>query len=297
VPGGTARYRPAMRQGAGESILESLVVEDCDRVVFATRDVVLGEFRCATTYPGFATAGRITHHVVAFPRTAVWIERASSPRFVADPSLATIYSPRADYVRAPISPEGDLSDWLGVSECLARDIVREFDRAAADSDAPFRPHRADVSPALYRAQRELFNRARVTQDALETEETVIGLVNTVLRSACASSIPSRAKRRREVIENAKAIIMARLGDNLGVCDIAAELGISSTHLCHSFRSGTGSTLHAYRRDVRLRVALGLAPSYRGNLSALALQTGFYSHSHFTAAFRRAFGDPPGATLH
>ena len=31
---------------------------------------------------------------------------------------------------------------------------------------------------------------------------------------------------------------------------------------------------------------------RDDLTALALDLGFSSHSHFTAAFRRAFGRPP-----
>ncbi|HEX6941577.1 MAG TPA: hypothetical protein VF128_01550, partial [Gemmatimonadaceae bacterium] len=102
------------------SLRDTIVPEPCDRVVFATGDVVAGEFRCPTSYRAFATAGRINHYVVAFPRTSVWIERETLPPFVADPGFATIYNPHQPYQRRPISPDGDLSDWLGVSERLTR---------------------------------------------------------------------------------------------------------------------------------------------------------------------------------
>ena len=132
-------------QGARSALKGGILTEPCDRVVFATNDVVAGEFRCPATYPGFLTAGRINHYIVAFPRTAVWIERERAPRFVADPSFATIYNPGQPYLRHPISPEGDLSDWLGVSECLARDAVRRFNPGDADHPEPLRHVRAPVS--------------------------------------------------------------------------------------------------------------------------------------------------------
>ena len=87
-------------------------------------------------------------------------------------------------------------------------------------------------------------------------------------------------------------MLARLFENANVCDLARDVQVSPYHLCRSFRAETGMTLHAYRRAIRLRTTLGLAEAYRGNLSALALRAGFYSHSHFTTAFRRAFGVSP-----
>jgi len=44
--------------------------------------------------------------------------------------------------------------------------------------------------------------------------------------------------------------------------------------------------------VRLRTALELIPGNENNLTDLAFQLGFSSHSHFTLAFRKAFGVPP-----
>jgi AraC-like DNA-binding protein len=277
--------------------------EPCDRVVFETRDVVAGQFRCPTSYPDFRNAGRINHHVVVFPRSAVWIEREHERRFVADPGLATIYNPGQPYERSPISPEGDLADWLGVSERLARDVVRQFDPAHSEQEVPFLHVRAAIGHDVYLAQRTLFtDLVRSDIDALEIEQQVLEILGAVIAAAYRTkntvnpARPRRGRPRRELVENARAVIAAHLFENLGVCELAAEVGVSPYHLCRAFHAESGMTLHEYRRHIRLRMALGLTAEYRGNLSALALRAGFYSHSHFTTAYRRAFGVSPSEGL-
>ena len=295
----------APTHNSGSSLRGGIVPDPCDRVVFATGDVVAGEFRCPTSYPAFATAGRINHYIVAFPRTSVWIEREKFPPFVADPGFATIYNPHQPYLRRPISPDGDFSDWLGVSERLARDAVRQFDARDADHPEPLRYAAAAVSSETYYIQRQLFTRiAAGIADPLEVEERALDIMVAVLRSAYVASNrgrelapPRRGRARRELVESAKAALLSRLFENSSVSDLASDLDVSPYHLCRSFRAETGRTLHAYRRDIRLRTALGLTESYRGSLSALALRSGFYSHSHFTTAFRRAFGVSPSIESH
>jgi AraC-like DNA-binding protein len=53
------------------------------------------------------------------------------------------------------------------------------------------------------------------------------------------------------------------------------------------------TLHAYRNDLRLRSSLEQLES-GGDLTRLALDLGYSSHSHFTSSFRVLFGVPPSA---
>jgi AraC family transcriptional regulator len=80
---------------------------------------------------------------------------------------------------------------------------------------------------------------------------------------------------------------------LRLADIAAALGVSAFHLCRSFRMATGSTLHACRNRLRLQHALDRVTSGE-DLTTLALDLGYSSHSHFTSAFRRLFGATPSA---
>ena len=286
--------------GKAQTLRSGVADEPCERTVFATADVVAGEFRCPTSYPAFTSAGRIHHYIVAFPRSSVWIERQHAPRFVADPASATVYNPGDQYARYPISPEGDLSDWLGISEHLARDIVRRFSEPDADHPEPFRHARATVGNDVYLAQRMLFSRiSQADPDRIDIEERAISIVSRVLASAYASDgrtwspkAPRRGRARRHLVESAKAAILSHLFENSSVCDVARGIDVSPYHLCRSFRAETGLTLHSYRKEIRLRTTLGLTEAYRGNLSALALRAGFYSHSHFATSFRRAFGVTP-----
>jgi AraC-like DNA-binding protein len=269
--------------------------DPCERIVFDSGNVLLGEFRCPTSYAQFGDAGRVVNFVLAFPRSAVWIQHERAPRFVADPSLATLYNPFAPFLREPISARGDETDWFALSETLARDLVRHFSARDGDAAEPFRFERADVPHAVYLAQRALFvDVAHGLTDRLEREERALSVATAVLASAYEHDRQRvvGGPRSREVVERAREIIMSTLAENLGVADIAARLEVSPFHLCRTFRAATGMTMHAYRRDVRLREALGLIPRHRGNLSTLALEIGFCSHAHFTAAFRRAFGLTP-----
>jgi AraC family transcriptional regulator len=53
----------------------------------------------------------------------------------------------------------------------------------------------------------------------------------------------------------------------------------------------GAALHEYITQLRLARALAEIP-HTDDLTTLALDVGFSSHSHFSAAFRRAFGMTP-----
>lgn len=75
--------------------------------------------------------------------------------------------------------------------------------------------------------------------------------------------------------------------------LARRVEMSPYHLSRVFRSITGYSMHQYRLQLRLRAALSRL-SQGQDLTTLALDLGFSSHSHFTATFRRVFGHPPSA---
>ena len=51
-------------------------------------------------------------------------------------------------------------------------------------------------------------------------------------------------------------------------------------------------IHRYLTQLRLRSSLERLADGANDLTALALELGFSSHSHFTDAFRREFGHAP-----
>ena len=271
-----------------------------DRSIFETSAVRIGAFRCPVDYPSFRNTGPIERCLVVFPRTAVWIRHEGRRAFLADPSVTTIYSAAQRYERFPASPDGDRCDWFGVSDDLAREIVRDFDPDAADSDHPFRFERAVSPTALYLRQRALVARAAGGElDVLEGEEEVIYIVTSVITHAYethrhltpATHTPAR---HLDLVEAARAELMRSVRSNRSVIDIARSVGTSAYHLCRVFSACTGRTLHQHRTELRLRLALEELEDPRCNLSAIAHDLGFSSHSHFVSVMRKYVGATPSA---
>jgi AraC family transcriptional regulator len=244
--------------------------------------------------------------VIAFPRTAVWIEREGERPFVSDPTTAVLHTPGREYERGALSREGDETDWIAVAEPLVREIVAQHSPRDAEAATAFPYGRAPVPARLYRAQRQLFAAAADPgADGLRLEESTIRIVASVIERTYAGRAPAdtagtraglRRAVRRDLVEEAKALLATTLAENISVRAIATRLHVSPFHLCRTFRAATGRTLHEHRRELRLRLALGLVPSHRGTLSALALDLGFHSHAHLTASFRKAFGVAPSSSL-
>jgi AraC-like DNA-binding protein len=239
---------------------------------------------------------------VVFPRTSVWIRHEGSKPFVADPTVVTIYNRAQRYERAPLSPDGDRCDWFAVSDQTARDIVGAFDPGAAEQDrGPFRFQRVPNTPSLYLAQRRLVQGAETgVSDALKAEEAIVDIVARVLALAY-QRVPqplecgtAARRRRQDLVELAKAEIVRTVTVNRSVDDLARTVGTSVFHLCRIFRTYTGRTMHEYRSELRVRLALELLSGARtrGSLSNVAHHLGFASHSHFVRLCQRKFGVPP-----
>src|SRR5262249_49195531 len=103
----------------------------------------------------------------------------------------------------------------------------------------------------------------------------------------------RATRRHDAVaRSVRELLAARFEQPWTVTSIARVVGVSPFHACRVFRSGTGYPLHAYLTARRLRRSRVLRGEARRALRAPAAALGFSSHSHFTAAFRRAFSVAP-----
>jgi AraC-like DNA-binding protein len=266
-----------------------------DRIVFQSELVTLGEFRCAREHPRFADSGPITQHCFVFPRSAVTIEHERARPFVANPNVVTLYNRGQRYRRGAISPQGDRCDWFGVERELARDVVRRFDPTVDERSGPFALPRGRSDAALYLAQRELFEAADSGEpcDGLALEERVVVLLERVLELAYASPPRNaRPRARGDATLHVERLLSERWREDLRLSDLARAVGLSVFHLCHTFRSETGTTLHQYRHQLRMRASIEALREDRRPLIELALELGFSSHSHFSSAFQREFGVPP-----
>lgn len=269
--------------------------EAVERVPVATDVAVLGAIDAPPTSRYFTGQHQVTNYLIAFPRSTLWIMQDRGRPIVADPTVATIYNRGQVFSRRAIAPLGDRGDWFGLAEDLVREVVVPLDAAAADGPAPLRYTSARVSADIFGRQRRIMRLAQSgVAEPGELDESVIHLFADVMaaaygRTALRSASPASQRR---LVARARELIAATYTRNLTVRQIAAECGASTFHLCRTFRRHTGLTLSAYRRAVRLRIALGLVTERQGDISTLAFELGFASHSHFSMMFRREFGHPP-----
>ena len=138
-------------------------------------------------------------------------------------------------------------------------------------------------------QRRLFQQAARGAD-FEIEEQCLVLLDRVLRSAY--SKPAEPVVKRDAVHHVEMLLSNRWDRTLRLGDLAKEAGVSVFHLCRMFRRATGTSLHQYRKRLRILSALEPVSESRRPLIDIAIDAGFSSHSHFTSEFRREFGRRP-----
>ncbi len=273
-------------------------------LIFRGEQVRMGKFRARPQEPHFIDSGPARAFLVVFPRTAVRIKRAGAQTLVADPTQIVFYNEGQQYQREAIAPQGDRSDWFAFSEEALVQAMLPFDESAADR--PGRPFvRAQLPSAggTYLEQRLLFAQAEAAggADPLFVEEAALRLLGRAVGAGYralgrVSLRPDAAARRRqdELAEAALSLLGRRFADRVSLAALASSLGVSPFHLCRVFKQRAGRTIHQHLGALRLHHGLEPLLEGPGELTALGLSLGYSSHSHFTLAFRTAFGATPSA---
>jgi AraC-like DNA-binding protein len=132
--------------------------------------------------------------------------------------------------------------------------------------------------------------ARSPTERLDAEEMLLAVLRAAFQhDAGHLKRPSAATAR--LLRRTKAVLEARFTERLLLMDIARAVEASPAYLTDLFTRTEGVSLHQYLMQLRLSRALLELPRAT-DLTTLALELGFSSHSHFTLAFRRAFGCTP-----
>ena len=276
------------RAGGAPAHILSRVLET-EQLLFTSALVCLGRFRSEPANPAFAGGAPCSGHTVAFPRRAVWIQHEGGRPFVADPATVTLYNRGQIYHRSAIDPRGDACAWMAFPSTVLAAASAALGRPAQDTpDTPFDAAAVRSNGALHIAQRRLFA-AAMRGDAADIEERALLLLDLVLRQAGAPA--RRQPVPVEAIEEARRLINLEGASPHSLTALAHACGLSPYRLCREFKRATGMTISAYRTGIRMFAALETLPR-AADLSALALDAGFCSHSHFSAAFKRVFDTTP-----
>jgi AraC family transcriptional regulator len=155
----------------------------------------------------------------------------------------------------------------------------------------FRARRARATPAVQRTTATLLHWAAADafRDPFAAEESMLEVIRAALRIEPTRVRPS--VRTHRLISRTKEYLEFALTRPLVLSEIADAVGARATYLTDVFARFEGLSLRRYVTQLRLARAL-IHLGSADDLASLALDLGFSSHSHFTLAFRRAFGSTP-----
>jgi len=218
---------------------------------------------------------------------------------IATPNHAVIVAANRPYRMTLPTETGD--ECLTLRFCasaLAR-LVPEamcgdgFDLCTFESCAP-------LTPGILLARSLLWRRlAGGEWDPLEVEEAGAGLLVGALHAAHKdgrawnrTTRRERSARRLRQVGRAMEQVLAH-PDRKWTLDALATLAcLSPWHFARVFREEAGVSVYRYVLRTRLAKALDAVLDTDSDLSTIAHETGFASHSHFTSRFRAQFGMTP-----
>ena len=270
-------------------------------VVFRHGGVALCRFRCPADHDRWQRENQITDgHNVAFPELPVEIRPADHPGLLADPNLAVFYNLGDPYRRRLIHPDGDSANiFLFDSEHLVPALAPY--EPDAEPERPLSIRFGQVWTRTYLKQRLLLARVsrRPTPDPSWVVEQAVEILEEVLAAGYGEPITSpvhrsnASRRQYDRVEEVKRLLSRHYAEPISLKGLAESVETSVYHLCRVFRRHTGQTINGYLQRLRQREGLASLEKTDTPLAHLALDVGYAHQSHFTEAFRREYGMPPG----
>ncbi|HUK60836.1 MAG TPA: AraC family transcriptional regulator [Stellaceae bacterium] len=233
-----------------------------------------------------------SRNVVVLPFSGVFAKHEAPHRHViGTPSHAVLIA-------------ADTSYRLGFPGAIGdRALILRFDDALAAGDLSGRGDDALASSGLLSAEAMMLRNllcarfARSTVDEFEAESLGLDLLAMSLGTMRSRERPVRRgtqTRWARALERVKEAVAVAPADKWSVEKLAESARLSPYHVCRIFRRMTGSSIYEYVLSERLASTLD-AVLDGDDLTRIALDCGFASHSHFTMRFREFFGCTP-ATL-
>lgn len=96
----------------------------------------------------------------------------------------------------------------------------------------------------------------------------------------------------EVVHRAQSLLALRCHEPVDMAGLASELGVSYSHLRHSFRARLGVSLKQYYLNARLEKAQDLLANTTKSIKEVADILGFESPFHLSNQFKRHFAVSP-----
>ena len=227
---------------------------------------------------------------LVFPYRGVYVRHVGNDQAVGEANQVLFFNAFEGYRISHPVPGGDASLTLVISEAM----LRELAPAGFLDDSTtltFRRQRLRIDARTQALVALLRHSLRQNvAEPLEAETLTLTLVQRALGPRTTHAAGASLGRQR-LVDRVKLVLVSDLARRWTLAEIAAEVRGSPVYLTQVFQQVEGLPLYRYQLRLRLARALDLLAQY-DDLTDLGLELGFSSHSHFSAAFREAYGRSP-----
>jgi AraC family transcriptional regulator len=267
--------------------------------------VSISDYQCRLCQGGpAAEEEHVGESAIVLLRHGVFCRHYGQRTVTSDVNQAVFFGRGSTYRVSHPAPCGDRGTVFAPANAVLLDMIRELDPSI--DERPDRPFHFEVGPCgaeTFWQHREIVHaleaRSAGSREPVEVDLAVLQLLASVLEAAFRRDGSPRSRRQRETdrdhverVEAVKTYLATRLGDRVALDDVARAVHVSPFHLARLFQRRTGVSIHRYLTKLRLRTSLERLSGGADNLTALALELGFSSHSHFTDTFRAEFARTP-----
>ena len=227
---------------------------------------------------------------LVFPYRGVYVRHVGRAATVAEPNQVVFFNEDEPYrVSHPIAG-GDANLSIRINppallELVPAAYLRGESRTALNRSRLRIDARTQALMALLRHSLD-----RGVIETLEAETLTLTLVRRALGERTSHAAASTVGRQK-LVDRAKLVLSSDLGRRWTLAEIADEVGGSPVYLTQVFQQVEGLPLYRYQLQLRLARALDLLGEYL-DLTALALDLGFSSYSHFSSTFKQAYAQTP-----
>jgi AraC-like DNA-binding protein len=267
-------------------------VEIRRKTLFESATLQIGVFESRPSSDACGEVERQSLNAIVLPLSGLFAKHEAPGRQVTGtPSHAVYFAPDAPY---RISFPGAIGD---------RAITLRFGDGLAPEQIDVRGGEGLASQGLLSAKAMMLRNLlwrwleKGEADGFEAEAFGLDLLDVLLASVRPGKLPVRRSalaRRLRALERVKEAVASAPSAKWNVAKLAGVANLSPFHLCHVFREMTGTSVYDYVLHERLSRSLDAVLDGGDDLTAIALDAGFASHSHFTARFRSFFGCTPAA---
>ena len=280
--------------GRGVALKEHVkrMSEIAAQYLLRTSTVTVSDVCCQGTCRRPSAEEYVAATQLVFPYRGVYVRHLGLDETVAEANQVLFFNATEGYRVSHPVPGGDSSLVLFMNQPLLQELTPA---ALLDKSAPlaFRRQRLRIDPRAQALVALLRHSLRQnTADTLEAESLALTLVQRALGPRTTHT-PGASRGRQRLADRAKLVLASDPARRWTLAEIAAEVRGSPVYLTQVFQQVEGLPLYRYQLRLRLARALHLLAQY-DDLTALSGDLGFSSHSHFSAAFREAYGRSPSA---